>query len=274
MKKLLALLRHMLLICLCFLTAFPFVWMILSSLKTKEEVMDPSCFFPARPDFQSYGAVFSSSLVPRYLFNSLFVAVCVVLLQVLCCSLFSYGITFFKFRGKRLLLGLVFLTYMVPTASTYIPCYMILSKLGLLDSYRGLILSNGVSVFGIFLLRQAFRHMPEEALEAARLDGAGHLTLLTRIVFPMTRSSFITFILLSFIGTYNSYLWPSLITDSPSLSLISQGLRRFLYEDGAYGTKWPLVMAAGAAAVVPLLLLFAAVWRWIFDGITDFGTKG
>lgn len=90
----------------------------------------------------------------------------------------------------------------------------------------------------------------------------------------MTRPSFMTFILLSFINTYNSYMWPSLITDSPNLSLISQGLRRFLYEGGAYGTQWSLVMAAGTIAVLPLLAVFISAWRWIVMGITDYGCKG
>ena len=101
---------------------------------------------------------------------------------------------------------------------------------------RGLILSNGVSVFGIFLLRQAFGQIPAAAVEAARMDGAGHFTVLRHIALPMARPNVITFMLLAFIGTYNSYMWPSLITDTPEKSLISQGLRRFLYEGGAYGT--------------------------------------
>ena len=173
-----------------------------------------------------------------------------------------------------MLFRLVLFTYMVPTAVTYIPCYIILSRMGLLDSYQGLILSNGVSVFGIFLLHQAFEAVPKETMEAARMDGAGHLSILTRIIVPMTRPSFMTFILLSFINTYNSYMWPSLITDSPNLSLISQGLRRFLYEGGAYGTQWSLVMAAGTIAVLPLLAVFISAWRWLVMGITDYGCKG
>lgn len=253
---------------------FPFLWMAVSALKTSEEMMHLSSFWPASPQYGNFISILFGSPVPRYLFNSLFVSVCVVILQVATCSLFAYGITFLDCRLKECLYRLVLFTYMVPTAATYIPCYILLARMGLLDSYQGLILSNGVSVFGIFLLRQAFRQLPGNATEAARIDGAGHLTILMRIIFPMTRSSFLTFILLSFIGTYNSYMWPSLITDTPELSLVSQGLRRFLYEGGAYGTRWPLVMAAGTIVVLPLLLLFAATWKWIVQGITDFGSKG
>ena len=129
-------------------------------------------------------------------------------------------------------------------------------------------------MFGIFLLRQAFGQIPAAAVEAARMDGAGHFTVLRHIALPMARPNVITFMLLAFIGTYNSYMWPSLITDTPEKSLISQGLRRFLYEGGAYGTQWPLVMAAGTVGVLPLLALFAVAQRRIMAGITDMGTKG
>lgn len=258
----------------CVFTAFPLIWMVVSSLKTKAEVMSLHTFWPAVPQYENYLSVLGSSFIPRYLVNSLLVSVSVVVIQVICGALFAYAVTFMKIRGRDLLFRLVLFTYMVPTAVTYIPCYIILSRLGLLDSYGGLILSNGVSVFGIFLLRQAFKGIPKETMEAARMDGAGHPGILLNIVVPMTRSSFVTFILLSFINTYNSYMWPSLITDSPELSLVSQGLRRFLYEGGAYGTEWSLVMAAGTVVVIPLILLFAAAWRWIVDGITDLGCKG
>lgn len=265
---------HLILALACVFTAFPLIWMVVSSLKTKAEVMDLHNFWPAVPQYENYLSVLGGSFILRYLANSLLVSVSVVAIQVACGALFAYAVTFMKIRGRDLLFRLVLFTYMVPTAVTYIPCYIILSRLGLLDSYGGLILSNGVSVFGIFLLRQAFKGIPKETIEAARMDGAGHPGILLNLVVPMARSSFVTFMLLSFINTYNSYMWPSLITNSPELSLVSQGLRRFLYEGGAYGTEWSLVMAAGTVVVVPLILLFAAAWRWIVDGITDIGCKG
>lgn len=266
--------NHLILTLACVFTAFPFIWMAISSFKTKEEVMSPHTFWPANPQYVNYLSILGDSPIPRYLANSLLVSVCVAAIQLICCSLFAYAVTFMRIRWKEMLFRLVLFTYMVPTAVTYIPCYIILSRLGLLDSYSGLILSNGVSVFGIFLLRQAFQNVPDETMEAAKMDGAGHLSILVRIVFPMTRPSFVTFILLSFINTYNSYMWPSLITNSPELSLVSQGLRRFLYEGGAYRTEWSLVMAASTVVVLPLIVLFAVAWKWIVDGITDMGCKG
>ena len=166
-------------------------------------------------------------------------------------------------------------TYMLPTAATYIPSYIILSKLHLLNTFTGLIVSNCVSIFGIFLLRQAFMQVPLGIVEAARIDGASNWKILWQVVCPMTKSSFITFGLMNFITCYNSYMWPSLITDSNEKMMVSQGLRKFFIEGGAYGTEWPLVMAGSALIVLPLLILFAFTQKWFINGIGgDTGMKG
>ena len=152
---------------------------------------------------------------------------------------------------------------------------IILADLNLLNTYTGLIISSAVSIFGIFLLRQAFMQVPAGLIEAAKMDGAGHWKTLWKIIMPMTKSSFITFGLMSFITCYNNYMWPSLITDDTNLSLVSQGLRQFFIEGGAYGTNWSLVMAGSAVIVLPLLILFAFTQKWFINGIGgDTGMKG
>ena len=268
-------LRFALLIVESIFTVFPFVWMILSALKTKAEVMDPAVFFPAEPQWQNfYSVVFESPLL-RYIGNSLFVSIVTLVIQLVTGAMIAYAIVFMKFKGRGVLFAVIMGTYMLPTAATYIPSYIILSKMHLLDTYTGLIISNCVSIFGIFLLRQAFMQIPKGLIEAARIDGANHWKILWHIVAPMTKSSFITFGLMSFIGCYNSYMWPSLITDSPEKSLVSQGLRRFFIEGGSYGTEWPLVMAGSALIVVPLLILFMFTQKWFINGIGgETGMKG
>ena len=268
-------LRFALLIVASIFTVFPFVWMILSALKTKAEVMDPAVFFPAEPQWQNfYSVVFESPLL-RYIGNSLFVSIVTLVIQLVTGAMIAYAIVFMKFKGRGVLFAVIMGTYMLPTAATYIPSYIILSKMHLLDTYTGLIISNCVSIFGIFLLRQAFMQIPKGLIEAARIDGANHWKILWHIVAPMTKSSFITFGLMSFIGCYNSYMWPSLITDSPEKSLVSQGLRRFFIEGGSYGTEWPLVMAGIALIVVPLLILFMFTQKWFINGIGgETGMKG
>ena len=163
-RPLLRVITHVVLTVASAAAVFPFLWMVLSSFKTKAEVMEPGLALPAVWQWGNYREILLESPIPRYLFNSLFVASLTMALQVVCCALFAYAVVFMRFKGRRLLFSLVLFTYMVPTAATYIPCYVLLARLGLLDSYRGLILSNGVSVFGIFLLRQAFGQIPAAAV--------------------------------------------------------------------------------------------------------------
>ena len=267
--------KMIVLLIFCIFTVFPFVWMVLSALKTKAEIMDVSAFFPKEFQWHNfYEVVFESPLL-KYVGNSLFVSAATLLIQIVTGAMIAYAIVFMKFRGKKFLFAVIMGTYMLPTAATYIPSYIILADWGLLNTYTGLIISGCVSIFGIFLLRQAFMQVPSGLIEAARIDGANHWQILWRVVCPMTKSSFITFGLMSFITCYNNYMWPSLITDSDEKMLVSQGLRKFFIEGGAYGTEWPLVMAGSAVIVLPLLILFAFTQKWFINGIGgDTGMKG
>ena len=256
-------------------TIFPFVWMIVSAMKTKAEIMDTSVFFAKVPQCANFKSIFSDSPLLHYVWNSLFVSTLTLALQLLFGALIAYAVVFMEFRGRKLLFAIIMGTYMLPTAATYIPSYIILADMNLLNTFTGLIISNCVSIFGIFLLRQAFMQVPMGLIEAARIDGASHWKILWRVVAPMTKSSFITFGLMNFITCYNSYMWTSLITDDPDKSLVSQGLRRFFIEGGAYGTEWPLVMAGSTIIVLPLLILFAFTQKWFINGIGgDTGMKG
>ncbi len=256
-------------------TAFPFIWMLVSSLKTKADILNTDIFFPRTPQWSNITSILFDSPIPRYIFNSAWVSLVIVALQILSGAMLAYALVFLKFRTRRLLFTVVMATYMLPVAATYIPSYIILADWHMLDSFRGLIISSTVSIFGIFLLRQGFMQVPTDLVEAARIDGASHWKTLWGVVFPMTRASFITFGLMNFISTYNNYMWPSLITKSNQYFLVSQGLRAFFIRDGAYGTEWALVMAASAVVVIPLLILFAFTQRWFINGIGgETGIKG
>lgn len=267
--------RFLVLSAVSIFTAFPFIWMLLSALKTKTEIMDIHKFFPSVPQWGNFTSVLFDSPLPSYMLNSLFVSVVVILLQVVSGAMIAYAIVFLSFKGRELLFAVIMGTYMLPTAATYIPSYIILSKWNLLNTLTGLIISSSASIFGIFLLRQAFMQIPKGLVEAARMDGASHFRVLWEIICPMTKSSFITFGLMSFISTYNNYMWPSLITNEKEKFLVSQGLRSFFIEGGAYGTEWGLVMAGSAMIVLPLLILFAFTQKWFINGIGgDTGVKG
>jgi multiple sugar transport system permease protein len=184
------------------------------------------------------------------------VASVIVLLQAMNSAMMAYALTHMRFRLKKAITAIIMLGYMIPSTAVYLPSYMILAKLQLLDSYAGLILSNCVSVFSIFLIRQAFLQVSHELVEAGQIDGASHMRILWAILVPVTRSSFIVLALITFIDHYNNYFWPMLITKNPNLQLVSAGLRSFFVEGGAYGLKWPLIMAASSFTIIPLLVLF------------------
>ncbi len=256
-------------------TAFPFIWMFISALKSKEEIMDVSAFLPSQPQWKNFIEIIFDSPILSYIGNSLWVSVIVIVLQIVTGAMLTYAMVFLEFKGRNILFAIVMGTYMLPVAATYIPSYIILSKWDMLNTMTGLIISSSVSIFGVFLLRQAFMQVPKGLVEAARMDGASHFRILWEVICPMTKSSFITFGLMSFISIYNNYMWPSLITKDSTKFLVSQGLRSFFIEGGAYGTKWNLVMAASAVIVIPLLILFAFTQKWFINGIGgDTGMKG
>ena len=270
-----AIVKWIILIIVGVFTAFPFLWMVVSAFKTKEEIMDTSKFLPQSLHRENFITVIFNSPIPRYIVNSLLISLAIVFIQIITGALIAYAIVFMKFKGRGILFGIIMVTYMLPTAATYIPSYIILANHQLLNTYTGLIISSSVSIFGIFLLRQAFMQVPSAMVEAAQIDGASHFRILHLVVFPMTKSSFITFGLMSFIASYNNYMWPSLITNDSDKYMVSQGLRSFFIEGGAYGTEWSLVMAASAVIVIPLLIMFAFAQKWFIDGIGgDTGVKG
>lgn len=266
--------KHILLICISIITFFPFIWMFFSAFKSKDEIFStPLSLIPSSFRFENFINVFKEAPFGTYLGNSFFVASVEVMFQVFSAAMIAYALTQFKFRGRKVLFGVIMCTYMLPSAVTYVPCYILLSKINLIDTLTGIIVSNLCNVFGIFLFRQAFLQVNKSLIEAARIDGASHFKILWKIMFPLTKPTFITFGLISFVTYYNEYMYPSLITKSPEKFLVSAGLRQFFIQGGAYGIKWPEVMAASTITVLPLLILFLAAQKWFMKGVGDTGVK-
>ncbi|WP_186579899.1 carbohydrate ABC transporter permease [Aquibacillus kalidii] len=267
--------KYLLLSFLSLLMFFPFLWMVISALKTKDEIWQfPPTLWPENPQWHTFLDAWNVAPFGLYMFNSVFTATFIVLLQVITGAMMAYAFTQFQFRGKNILFSIILGSYMLPVAATYVPSYVLLAKFDLLDTYSGIIVSNAVSVFGIFLLRQAFLQVPKELIEAAKLDGSNHWKILWKILFPLTLPSFVTFALISFVQMYNNYLWPSLLIKSEEKMLITQGIQKFFMQEGGYGLQWPLIMAASSFVVFPLLILFIFAQKWFVSGINDQGIKG
>lgn len=266
--------KHIVLLVISFIMFFPFLWMVTNSIKTREEIWSfPPVWWPQDPQWGHFIEAWNSAPFALYIFNSTFTAICIVAIQLLNSSMMAYAFTQFRFKGRDLLFSIILVSYMVPVAATYVPSYVIISKMGLMDTHTAVIISNAISIFGIFLFRQAFMQIPKELIEAGKVDGASHWRILWQIIFPLTKPTFITLALISFIGMYNNYLWPALILNSEEKFLITKGLRQFFIQEGAYGIEWPLIMAASTFTVIPLLLIFAFAQKWFVSAIGDRGLK-
>lgn len=254
---------------------FPLIWMMLSSLKTTDEIFSvPLTLLPETLRWSNFSGALELAPFWLYMFNSAFTSICIVVLQVVLSSMIAYALTQLQFKGKSLLFNSILITYMLPAAATYVPSYILLSKMGLLDSLTGIIISNIANVFTIFLLRQAFLQVPKEMLEAARAEGGNDFTLLMKVMIPMCKSTIFIASLIGFVSMYNNYLWPSLILKSEEKYLITVGLNRFFTNLGSFADTWPLIMAANVLTVLPLLILFILLNKWFIKGIGDNGLKG
>lgn len=261
---------HSALILTSFIIAFPFLWMFTNSIKTKDEIWAvPPKVLPDAAQWINYADALADGAFLRYMWNSAYTAIIITVIVLFNSAMFAYALTHIRFRWKKVLITLIMVTYIMPATTTYVPSYVILSKLGLMNSHTGYILSSCASIFNIFFLRTTFAQINPGIIEAARIDGAGHWKILWWVVAPMSTSSFVTLGLLSFLGGYNSYLWPSLLLHDKNQYLVSMGLQAFFTSEGAYGLKWGTIMAACCVIVFPLLLLFLLGQRWILNGITN-----
>ena len=261
---------NLILIVFSVIIAMPFFWMITNSLKTKAEIWaKPPVLFPAVPQWSNFVDAAGDGYLLRYTLNSLIYAVVVTIIVLFNSAMFAYALTHVKMKGKTTFFTIVMITYIMPTAVTNVPSYIILSKLHLIDSMAGLVISSMASIFSIFYFRQMFMSISPSIVESAKIDGAKHFRILWSIVAPMSVSSFVTLGVFSFIGSYNSYVWPSLVMKSKVNFLVSQGLQLFFSAEGAYGLKWGAIMAACTVIVVPLFILFIFCEKYIVAGITS-----
>ncbi|MBB3147661.1 multiple sugar transport system permease protein/sn-glycerol 3-phosphate transport system permease protein [Phyllobacterium trifolii] len=205
----------------------------------------------------------------RYLFNSLIVSGGVTILSLATSIMAAYAFSRFEFRGRDLIFGLVVATLMIPGHITLIPNYLNFAKVGLLDTYAGLILPAVANGFATFFLRQYFRGIPRSLDEAAWMDGANAWKVLYRVIIPMSKPAIYAMGLFIFLGEWNSYVWPLIATDSPDMLTLQIGLARLYKMDAQEGlVNWPLVMAAATLTMLPVLLGFALVERHLVRGIS------
>jgi multiple sugar transport system permease protein len=256
------------------MTLMPFAWMILSSFKTTGEILrTPPTFWPENPTLSNYQTILSDPKLPLANFygNSLFVAVANVTTTLFTSSLIGFLFAKYQFRGKRLLFGWFLLSMMIPGQITMIPGYLILAKVHLLNTLWGLIVFSALDAFGIFMMRQFIESLPNELLDAARIDGASEWQIYWRIVLPQLGPPLATLGILTFMGNWNAYLWPMVV--------ITKIERRTLpiiltWYNSQHTSQPNLTMAATVMIVIPILIVYFFFQRWIVRGFAMSGLKG
>lgn len=266
--------RHAALMMTSAAVGLPFLWMVSTSLKTTQEAWTfPPRWLPRDPQWINYAQAWATANLAHYLKNTLIVAGGICLLQLATAVLAAYAFALLRFPGRHVLFLVVVATMLIPSQMTFVPSYLILSKLKWLNTFKGLIIPSGVSAFGIFLLRQAFLQVPRDYLDAARMDGAGHLRIIWHVLVPVSVPTLATLAVFTFVFEYNNYFWPLIVTSSEEVRTIALGLARFLQFEGSYGLKWPVIMAANTIALVPILAVFLSAQRFYVKGLFSGGLK-
>jgi multiple sugar transport system permease protein len=252
------------------LTAFPFVWMLLTSLKSYSEVFLPG-LLPPHPTLSNYQQVLSGTGFGRWFINSIAIALVSTVSVLFFDSLVAYTLAKLKFPGKEIIFIAILSTVMVPTEMLVIPWYVGSIQLGITDTYWAVVLPGLISAFGVFLMRGFFEGIPDELFDAARIDGMGEFGLFWHIGLPLVRPALAALAIFNFLGNYNAFLWPLIIITSADIRTLPVGIALF---SGEAGGQWQLIMAASSLAVFPVLLIFAIFQRQIIEGVVLTGVKG
>lgn len=250
----------------------PFVWMALASFKTEGEIRsDPPTWWPNNPTFDNYDVLFNRLDFPTYFANSAIVAVLTTVGNLLFCSAAGYALAKLSFPGKRVLFLVVLGTIMVPSIVTMVPLFVLSSNLGLVNSLAGLILPFLAQAFGVFLMRQFITSIPNDLLEAARIDGASELRIYWQIVLPLCKPALATLGILTFLASWNNFLWPLVASTTEDKYTLPVALA--LYAIGQNQTRYDLLLTGSVLVVLPVLIVFILLQRHFVRGIATTGLK-
>jgi sn-glycerol 3-phosphate transport system permease protein len=241
---------------------FPYLWMLTTSLKDLPSVTQfPPTLLPHPPRWDSYAKAWSSGPFLRYAMNNAIQTLGILVLQLFFGCLAGYGFSKVRFRGRDACFLIVIACLVVPPQVRFVPLYMLFSKLSLLNTYASLILPYAVSALGTFLIREAFMQISDDIVDAARVDGAGVLTLIFRIMAPIARPTLVAFSLFSVVYHWNDFFWPLVMTTNEAVRTLPIGVA-MLREEGT-GARWHIIMAGSMFVVAPVLVVFAVAQRHI-----------
>jgi ABC-type glycerol-3-phosphate transport system permease component len=256
----------------------PYAWVVASSFKPQFAIfrdlkpISLSTFFPSEPTIANFVHLFENRGIGRALVNSAIVSSCQVIGTLALCSMAAYGLTRIRFRGANVVFALVLMTFLLPIESLMVPLYIHVTGLGLADTLVGVFIPWIASPFGLFMLRQAFEEIPRELDEAARIDGAGHFRIFWSIILPNVRTPLATLALVTFLFSWNAFLWPLVILHSPRNHVVQLAIAQSV--SIAQLPNWGETFAGATIATVPLIVLFLFLQRYFVRGIALTGVKG
>ncbi|HSD50750.1 MAG TPA: carbohydrate ABC transporter permease [Candidatus Methylomirabilis sp.] len=258
-------------------SVLPLLWALTSSLRPDGEIFQYTLnvswmtFFPISPTFQNFREILFEDRFARFFGNSLFVAGSTILLGLLVNSLAAFGFARFTFPGRRILFGLVLVTFMVPFEVIVLPLYLVIRSMGWLDTYRALIIPAVPDAFSIFLIRQFMAKLPADMFDAARVDGASWWDLYWRIAMPNVKPALITASLLLFLRQWDAFFWPLVATSSLDLTVIQVALTKYMTE---FITYWGRLLAGSMLATIPMVVLFFLLQKYYVQSVASTGLKG
>ncbi|NLJ74101.1 MAG: carbohydrate ABC transporter permease [Firmicutes bacterium] len=266
------LVTHLILMIGLVIMIIPFLWMVTTSLKEIWEVFTPQMqWLPETPIWQNYVDAWNYAPFGRYYLNTAFVSISVVVLQLTICSLAAFALSRLEFPGRDIIFYGILGTMMLPGTIMLVPSYLVLHWLGWIDTYWALIIPAVFNAFGIFLLRQFFMTIPKDLDDAAIIDGCSRFGVLWRMIIPLSKPALAAIGLMTFMGQWNSFMWPLIVTNSENMRTITVGISMFKDQ---FSNMWTLMMAASTTATIPLLILFFFSQRFFIEGITLTGMKG
>lgn len=244
----------------------PYAWMLSTSFKPLKEISSsPTAPLPTHPTLDGYREVFAAIPVSRYVGITIAMAVAIATLQILLALPAGYALAKLQFRGRKIAFGVVVACLLVPAQVTFVPTFLLFAKTGLVNTFAALVVPFAVSALGTFLVRQALQSVPNEIIEAARLDGASEATIVYRILAPMLKPTLVALFLVSFVFHYNDYFWPLVMTTDDSVRTMPLAIA--LVREQGTGIRWHVVMAANVLLSAPVLILFAAAQKHLVRGV-------
>lgn len=248
----------------------PLLFMFSTSLKDSAQIYDLA-LLPTAPSLDNYAIILSDGRFVRWFLNSLFVAACVTVSNVFFDGLVGYTLAKFRFPGRQLVFIAILSTLMIPTEMLVIPWYLMASQFGWLDTYWGIMFPGMMTAFGTFLLRQFFMTVPDDFIEAARVDGLNEFAIWWRIAMPLVTPALSALAIFTFLGNWTAFIWPLIVTSDKALLTIPVGLASFSQEQAI---AWEMIMTGAAIATLPTLIVFLLLQRFIVRGVMLAGLKG